>query len=1348
MKKAIYNRMTTYFTTAIATNSTDNTVTVASISNMYPGLPITFSGTTFGGITAGSTYYMGTITYGYPTSRITLTSLPGGAVFALTTASGSMTANWDSGGQQILVTTPPGENLNTAFTKINTNFDQIWAAGPVNSNVKIAENTIYTLNTNGNLILNPNGTGDVVANAHVVPDTTLIRNLGSPTRVWNQLYVNDLTVANLVPDGITIPVGNLHILGGNANTFLKTDGTGNLSWALPVAAAGGANTQVQFNNNSILDGNGAFTFNVNTGTVAMQNVTTTGVANLNYVGNVQIAGGVPGYVLQTDGLGNLSWTAPTGNITSILDQQLFGDGSNVTFTLATPSVTNAVLVSINGVLQIPSVAYSVVSDTITFTEAPLSTDLVDIRFLIFGERPDNHPGGADGFIQFNSSGSFGGSANLKYNANTGNLYSSNVSVSGNVTASYYYGDGRNLTGVTATANTGTITFANNVISTSNANAAVNFLAPQSTPVSMAAGGNSATAQMLWATNIGALTPDQLNNGVLNGNTWGTQISIGNTGAVIGSNSVVGLKTWTFGTDGTLSGTGGIISGTISATGNIIANVDLSAVGNVTGAYILGNVAFATGIPENYGNSNVYTLLDGYAANIIPLANVAYSLGNATNQWLDLWVSNATIYMNSVPVTVGAGNILSVDGSPVVTVTSNSVANIGNFVFNGNSLQNLNSPSFNNGGLTNGSTSGLSLPTNGNVYPATLYNIYGNAVIQAGANSDITAAWTFKNDGNLELPSGGIIGDTYNDNPNAVGLQAGTDGYAGINSNNLQQFVQADNNAVFVGTNYGVSVASWTFDKVGNLTLPNIANPSINYANGLPYGGSGSTNTGNIGFGGNNIYNLQGNSQGILISSTSGAGLDGSIYLPHESANGALTITNDSGTLATIELAIGNASWGLDYSGNLTLPGNTFAVNYANGALVSIPNTASIAFSDTVIYVAANTASQFLNISYNGEGYAYLSLPSDATANTINTILRNDSGNVLIGTGTNPGGNTYSWLFGNTGNLTLPGGGLLGNPYGDQPNVAGLQAGVSGYVVINSNDQKQFVQADNTGVHIGTDYLTGNFTWTFDKTGNLTLPGNTSSINYANGLPYGGSSSNPFDQDLNTTDSVTFVDVSATGNISGADYILGNFFVGDGSGLSNVSVTANTGNISFNNSTVVGPSFGDTPSANSSVYIQPTVDSATVYQFNGSVMSVPGNIIAAGNITGNYLFGNASSMTGVATQVTGSWTLAPGVNTVSFTVTPGYSYTMWVNGNIPNGIITWNATVTTSNTNVPVTGVQYGWYYAAGNALVLTSMPNQIVGTAGGISTAVVATTTSNVFTFGITNNSGTAQVISWGYTRI
>ena len=117
-------------------------------------------------------------------------------------------------------------------------------------------------------------------------------------------------------------------------------------------------------------------------------------------------------------------------------------------------------------------------------------------------------------------------------------------------------------------------------------------------------------------------------------------------------------------------------------------------------------------------------------------------------------------------------------------------------------------------------------------------------------------------------------------------------------------------------------------------------------------------------------------------------------------------------------------------------------------------------------------------------------------------------------------------------------------------------------------------------------------------------------------------------------------------------------------------------------------------------------------------------------------------------VTGSWTLSAGTNTVSFTVTAGESYVMWVNGNIPNGIVNWNATVTLSNSNVPVVGVQYGWYYLAGNALELTSIPSQIVGTAGTISTSAPAVSNSNTFTFGITNNSGTPQIVYYGYVKV
>ncbi len=127
----------------------------------------------------------------------------------------------------------------------------------------------------------------------------------------------------------------------------------------------------------------------------------------------------------------------------------------------------------------------------------------------------------------------------------------------------------------------------------------------------------------------------------------------------------------------------------------------------------------------------------------------------------------------------------------------------------------------------------------------------------------------------------------------------------------------------------------------------------------------------------------------------------------------------------------------------------------------------------------------------------------------------------------------------------------------------------------------------------------------------------------------------------------------------------------------------------------------------------------------------------------------TSALAVVNRTTGSWTLATGVNTVSITVPLNGNYTMWVNGNIPNGIVNWNATVNVSNPNVPAIGSQYAWYYYVGNALVLTSIPNQIVGTAGVISTSSsYVGSTANVFTFGITNNSTSSQVINWGYTTL
>ena len=65
-------------------------------------------------------------------------------------------------------------------------------------------------------------------------------------------------------------------------------------------------------------------------------------------------------------------------------QSLTGDGSTVTFTLdQTVATETALIVSVGGVIQEPSVAYNLAigGTKITFTEAPISTDRIYIHFL-------------------------------------------------------------------------------------------------------------------------------------------------------------------------------------------------------------------------------------------------------------------------------------------------------------------------------------------------------------------------------------------------------------------------------------------------------------------------------------------------------------------------------------------------------------------------------------------------------------------------------------------------------------------------------------------------------------------------------------------------------------------------------------------------------------------------------------------------------------------------------------------------------------------------------------------------------------------------------------------------------
>jgi hypothetical protein len=69
----------------------------------------------------------------------------------------------------------------------------------------------------------------------------------------------------------------------------------------------------------------------------------------------------------------------------------YADGVIQTFTLVQPSTSSALLVSINGTMQQPggaNPAYIVVGDQITFAQAPLDSDIIDIRFIASTVTPD------------------------------------------------------------------------------------------------------------------------------------------------------------------------------------------------------------------------------------------------------------------------------------------------------------------------------------------------------------------------------------------------------------------------------------------------------------------------------------------------------------------------------------------------------------------------------------------------------------------------------------------------------------------------------------------------------------------------------------------------------------------------------------------------------------------------------------------------------------------------------------------------------------------------------------------------------------------------------------------------
>ena len=210
-------------------------------------------------------------------------------------------------------------------------------------NIQIKDNEIISTNTNGDIKVSPNGSGNVNV------DTSFINNVTDPvqdqdaaTKAYVQAQISASgggTMSNLVEDTTPQLGGSLDVNGqkivsvSNGDIDIEPNGTGD-----------------------VLLGN--FKFDV----------------------DQTVGSGQDNFVLTYDNSsGKISLEASAGG--SVTAQAFAGDNSTVAFTLSSSSTTAGTLVMLNGIVQIPTTAYAVSGTTLTMTEAPQAGDALDVRIL-------------------------------------------------------------------------------------------------------------------------------------------------------------------------------------------------------------------------------------------------------------------------------------------------------------------------------------------------------------------------------------------------------------------------------------------------------------------------------------------------------------------------------------------------------------------------------------------------------------------------------------------------------------------------------------------------------------------------------------------------------------------------------------------------------------------------------------------------------------------------------------------------------------------------------------------------------------------------------------------------------
>lgn len=283
-----------------------------------------------------------------------------------------------------------GEPLRNAFTAVNDNFTQVWAAGPVGTNVVIRSNVVTTTITNQNLVLAGNGIGNIQANSSIVPGTAGVYDLGSPNNTFNYVYGDYFVGNGALLTGVVV-AGGTAITNGNSN--------------------------VTVNANS----------NVTVGVAGVSDVATFANTGFYVNGVVSTTGNVTGNFI----LGNGSQL--TGiNVTS---SNLVNGNSNVQV-----YANSDIAISSNGVSNVIVVS----SQDVTITGNLTVTGNATLSGNILGDRIQNGNTSID--IQ-----TAGGNANISVGgvSNIAVFTTSGVDVTGNISANVFSGNGTGLTSVLA-----------------------------------------------------------------------------------------------------------------------------------------------------------------------------------------------------------------------------------------------------------------------------------------------------------------------------------------------------------------------------------------------------------------------------------------------------------------------------------------------------------------------------------------------------------------------------------------------------------------------------------------------------------------------------------------------------------------------------------------------------------------------------------------------------------------------------------------------------------------------------------------------------------------------------------